>query len=252
MIKRVIVSADSIIQYPVDLVPVTIMDENGRISLKQDNGRVVGYNPTLSRSFQCNTDLKFIGSGPLAMALSIYMTLYTINGRRELSGQQVACSLLGIGNHLMDAQFAVFYWSKSLTWLSDNEFPPYAKKTVDPTPSLDKPEEEAQEEASWEEISREETSHLEETDSEEHTHDNLVNLVDLEDSMVLLNEQAIPMLNSLVYDILFRLTELEDIPMWDQCVGYEKVQLSKGKESVQVDDDMDDIDDNNVLGLCHP
>ncbi|KAJ7355962.1 hypothetical protein DFH08DRAFT_690993 [Mycena albidolilacea] len=132
--------------YPVDLVPVTVMDENGKISLKRDNGRVVGYNPTLSGSFQCNTDLKFIGSGPLTMALSIYMTLYTaksdissavimsalaaatkllreagplsseeercrklllktlnqINGWRELSGQQVACSLLGIGNHVTD------------------------------------------------------------------------------------------------------------------------------------------------------
>jgi hypothetical protein len=76
--------------------------------------------------------------------------------------------------------------------------------------------------------------------------------VGLEDSMVLLNEHAIPMLNSLVYDILFRPTELEDIPMWDQCVGYEKIWLSKGKESVQVDDDMDDIDNDNVLGLCHP
>jgi hypothetical protein len=162
--------------YPIDLVPETVMDENGKIALKRNNGRVVGYNPTLSGSFQCNTDLKFIGSGPLAMALSIYMTLYTaksdissaiimsalaaatkllrecgplsseeercrklllktlnqINGRRELSGQQVACSLLGIGNHVTNAHFSVFYWSKLLTWLSGDEFPPYTK--INPMP----------------------------------------------------------------------------------------------------------------------
>ncbi|KAJ6611399.1 hypothetical protein B0H10DRAFT_1809523, partial [Mycena sp. CBHHK59/15] len=130
--------------YPLDLVPESTMDENGKISLKHQNTRVVGYNPTLSSSFQCNTDLKFIGSGPLAMAMSIYVTLYAaksditsavimsalaaatkalqahgtlssddgrccqlllktlhqINGCRELSGQQVACTLLGVGNHV--------------------------------------------------------------------------------------------------------------------------------------------------------
>ena len=157
--------------YPIPLVPETTMDKNGKISLKRPNGRVVGYNPTLSGSFQCNTDLKFVGSGPLAMALSIYMTHYTaksdissavvmsalaaatkllrmsgplssedercrklllktlnqINGRRELSGQQVACSLIGIGNHVTNAYFAVFYWTKLLSWLSVEHFPPYAK-----------------------------------------------------------------------------------------------------------------------------
>ncbi|KAJ6624209.1 hypothetical protein B0H10DRAFT_1728848, partial [Mycena sp. CBHHK59/15] len=132
--------------------------DNGKISLKQLNEWVVGYNPTISGSFQCNTDAKFVGSGPLGMALSIYMTNYTakstldsavimsalsaatkslreasdpntsvsyddercqklllktlnqINGRRELSGQQVACALLGIPNHITDAHFAVFHW----------------------------------------------------------------------------------------------------------------------------------------------
>jgi hypothetical protein len=52
--------------------------------------------------------------------------------------------------------------------------------------------------------------------------------------MVLLNEQilnehTIPSLNSLVYDILFRPVELEDVPMWDQFVQYEKVRINKGK-----------------------
>ncbi|KAJ6627026.1 hypothetical protein B0H10DRAFT_1780394 [Mycena sp. CBHHK59/15] len=135
------------------------MDENGKISLKRLNENVVGYNPTISGSFQCNTDAKFVGSGPFGMALAIYMcnysakssldsalimsalaaamkslrkynlddppqslddehcrqlllkTLNQINGRRELSGQQVACALLGISNHVTDACFAVFHWS---------------------------------------------------------------------------------------------------------------------------------------------
>ncbi|KAJ6565420.1 hypothetical protein B0H10DRAFT_1647510, partial [Mycena sp. CBHHK59/15] len=129
-----------------------------KISLKRLNENVVGYNPTISGSFQCNTDAKFVGSGPLGMALAIYMcnysakssldsalimsalaaamkslrkynlddppqslddercqqlllkTLNQINGRRELSGQQVACALLGISNHVTDACFAVFHW----------------------------------------------------------------------------------------------------------------------------------------------
>jgi hypothetical protein len=159
--------------YPFDLVPETTMDENGKISLKRGDSNVVGHNPTISGSFQCNTDVKFIGSGPLGQAISIYVanyiakygldsavimsalaaalkaldsnqnqpvtldeercrklilkTLNQINGRRELSGQQVACALLGIGNHVSDAQFGVFYWSKLLSWLSPAEFPPYAK-----------------------------------------------------------------------------------------------------------------------------
>ncbi|KAJ6622296.1 hypothetical protein B0H10DRAFT_1638636, partial [Mycena sp. CBHHK59/15] len=151
--------------YPITLVPESSMDENGKISLKRLDENVVGYNPTISGSFQCNTDAKFVGSGPLGMAIAIYVanyaaksgidsalimsalaaamkslrpiysiddppiseddercrklllkTLNQINGRRELSGQQVACALLGIPNHVSDARFAVFYWSKLLTW----------------------------------------------------------------------------------------------------------------------------------------
>ncbi|KAJ6609359.1 hypothetical protein B0H10DRAFT_1813899 [Mycena sp. CBHHK59/15] len=164
--------------YPLPLVPFSSMDENGKISLKRLNENVVGYNPTISGSFQCNTDAKFVGSGPLGMALSIYMSNYTakstidsalimralaaamkslqnlvpppseddercrklllktlnqINGRRELSGQQVACALLNIPNHVTDAHFAVFHWSKLLSWISLDNFPPY--KRIDPDDS---------------------------------------------------------------------------------------------------------------------
>ncbi|KAJ7654057.1 hypothetical protein DFH06DRAFT_993942 [Mycena polygramma] len=169
--------------YPLELVSQSNMDENGKISLKRGNERVVGYNPVLSGAFQCNTDLKFVGSGPLGMALSIYMTLYTaksdissavimsalaaatkalekcgplsdadercrllllktlnqINGRRELSGQQVACALLGIGNHVTDALFTVFHWSKLLSWISLEHFPPYVKRSEPSVPKFEFP-----------------------------------------------------------------------------------------------------------------
>ncbi|KAJ6573903.1 hypothetical protein DFH09DRAFT_915511 [Mycena vulgaris] len=166
--------------YPLPLVPESSMDENGKISLKRLHENIVGYNPTISGSFQCNTDAKFVGSGPLGLALAIYMsnyvaksgidsaivmsalaaamksvrktsnpaspaespevercrilllkTLNQINGRRELSGQQVACALLGIGNHVTDAHFAVFHWSKLLTWISAECFPPYTPRKKD-------------------------------------------------------------------------------------------------------------------------
>ncbi|KAJ7467135.1 hypothetical protein FB451DRAFT_1040612 [Mycena latifolia] len=164
--------------YPLPLVPESWMDENGKISVKRLHENVVGYNPTISGSFQCNTDAKFVGSGPLGMALAIYMsnyaaksgldsaiimsalaaamqslqktdpnspvasydeekcrklllkTLNQINGCRELSGQQVACALLGISNHVTDARFAVFHWTKLLTWTSPENFPVYNKSKV--------------------------------------------------------------------------------------------------------------------------
>ncbi|KAJ7159003.1 hypothetical protein C8R43DRAFT_882218 [Mycena crocata] len=159
--------------YPFELVPESSMDENGKITLKRLHASVVGHNPTISGSFQCNTDGKFVGSGAFGMALALYFTNYStktgldsaiimsalsaamksldphsnspltvdeehcrklllktlnqINGRRELSGQQVASALLGIPNHVTDASFAPFYWSKLLSWLSPKDFPPYDK-----------------------------------------------------------------------------------------------------------------------------
>lgn len=156
-------------QYPQPIVTETSIDEDGRIHHQRGNPNVVGYNPTISGSFQCNTDGKFIGSGALGMALSIYMTNYTakssmdsaivisalaaafkalealangtpctfdeeqcrrlllktlnqMNGRRELSAQQVVSALLGYKNHITNAHFATFYWSQLLNWLSPDEF----------------------------------------------------------------------------------------------------------------------------------
>lgn len=146
------------------------MDEHGKIHFERADGSVVAYNPSISGSFQCNTDGKFIGSGPFGMALSVYMSNYTaktsldsavimsalaaataslrkqeeerpstsdeercrmlllktlnqINSRRELSGQQVASALLGIPNHVTNARFAIYHWSRLLTWLSSGHFP---------------------------------------------------------------------------------------------------------------------------------
>ncbi|KAJ6480819.1 hypothetical protein C8R47DRAFT_1074207 [Mycena vitilis] len=82
-------------------------------------------------------------------------------------------------------------------------------------------------------------------------------LIDLQDSMVLLNEHANPQLNSLIYDILFRPTELENVAMWDQFVQYNKVRIQKGK-TTQDDDDMDvdneddPVSDNFRFSAGHP
>ncbi|KAJ7290058.1 hypothetical protein C8J57DRAFT_1045719 [Mycena rebaudengoi] len=57
-------------------------------------------------------------------------TLNQMNGRRELSGQQVASALVGIPNHVTDARFAKVYWSKLLTWISPEQFPAYSKPTL--------------------------------------------------------------------------------------------------------------------------
>jgi hypothetical protein len=76
-------------------------------------------------------------------------------------------------------------------------------------------------------------------------------VIDLQDSMVLLNEHATPSLHSLVYDILFRPTALDNIPMWDQCVLYEKVRINKGKKCLQDDNDMEQEEDNDDSGSLH-
>lgn len=64
-------------RYPQPMVPDTFIDDDGKIHHQRGDPNVVGYNPLLSGSFQCNTDGKFVGSGALGMALSIYMTNYT-------------------------------------------------------------------------------------------------------------------------------------------------------------------------------
>jgi hypothetical protein len=76
-------------------------------------------------------------------------------------------------------------------------------------------------------------------------------LINLDDSMLLLTEHATPTPNSLVCDILFRPTELEDISMWDQFEQYEKVREKSVRKKTYQDDDMD-TDDNieRETGVC--
>ncbi len=55
--------------------------------------------------------------------------------------------------------------------------------------------------------------------------------------MVLLNEHITPALNSLVYDVLFRPSELEATSMWDQFALYEKIKIKREKQSEDTDDE---------------
>lgn len=68
-------------------------------------------------------------------------------------------------------------------------------------------------------------------------------LIDLDESMLLLTEHATPTPNSLVCDILFRPTELEDVSMWDQFEQYEKVREKRIRKKTHQDDDMDTDED---------
>ncbi|KAJ7192518.1 hypothetical protein GGX14DRAFT_594600 [Mycena pura] len=268
--------------YPAELVSETFMDENGKVHQKRLSKNVVGHNGTVSGSLQCNSDGKFVGSGAFAAALSIYMTNYTaksaldsavvmsalaaaqkalqaantgvpftvdeeqcrklllktlnqMNGRRELSGQQVAATLLGLPNHITDARFAKVYWSKLLTWLSPEHFPVYVKSSDIINDSHDSPPEGMDES---------------EEDLESERHD----AVDLSDSLVLLNAgSTAPALNSLVYDILYRPAELQNVPMWDQIGEYEKVRRKKKKQRIaDLEESADDTTEETVSVSTRP
>ena len=53
------------------------MDNDGKIWLKRGNIYIVIHNPTIVIGHGCNVELKYVGSGPLGMAMSIYMTNYS-------------------------------------------------------------------------------------------------------------------------------------------------------------------------------
>lgn len=71
--------------------------------------------------------------------------------------------------------------------------------------------------------------------------------------MVLLTANSTPTLKSLVYDVLFRPAELENIPMWDQFAQYDKVRLKKKGSKPDSDDedenDNEDEDEGNKNGI---
>jgi hypothetical protein len=64
-----------------------------------------------------------------------------------------------------------------------------------------------------------------------------------EEDVVDLADSSAPPLNSLVYDVLFRPAELEDVAMWDQFSLYEKVRMSKSKSNLDGSSDETDIED---------
>jgi hypothetical protein len=83
------------------------------------------------------------------------------------------------------------------------------------------------------------------SDQDENAIDDQEDLIDLQDTMVLLNEHVSPSLNSLIYDVLFRPLELENISMWDQFALYEKKKIRKGKQ--RVEDSDTEADDNGIF-----
>ncbi|TFK65637.1 hypothetical protein BDN72DRAFT_871770 [Pluteus cervinus] len=56
--------------------PITFDPESGEITMKQLNGMVNNFNPTVLRCLRCNMDIKYIGSGGIAKALMYYITDY--------------------------------------------------------------------------------------------------------------------------------------------------------------------------------
>ncbi|KIY60710.1 hypothetical protein CYLTODRAFT_363761, partial [Cylindrobasidium torrendii FP15055 ss-10] len=62
---------------PAELVEATYMDDDGATKILRLNRLMSGYNPIVTGAMQCNTDIKFVGSGWVGMALSVYMSSYT-------------------------------------------------------------------------------------------------------------------------------------------------------------------------------
>ncbi|KAJ6498548.1 hypothetical protein C8R47DRAFT_1193970 [Mycena vitilis] len=74
-----------------------------------------------------------------------------------------------------------------------------------------------------------------------------MDIIDLTDSMTILNEHISPTFNSLVYDVLFRPVELEDVPMWDQFSLYEKIRISQAKKSQSNNNEDSDIEEDDLI-----
>ncbi|KIY63266.1 hypothetical protein CYLTODRAFT_360257, partial [Cylindrobasidium torrendii FP15055 ss-10] len=68
---------------PAQLYAESTMEDDGAIHAKRTNALMGGYNETSSGSMQCNTDAKFVGSGWVGMALSVYMSSYTAKATME-------------------------------------------------------------------------------------------------------------------------------------------------------------------------
>ncbi|KIY65051.1 hypothetical protein CYLTODRAFT_357474 [Cylindrobasidium torrendii FP15055 ss-10] len=76
---------------PADIVKETYMDDEGSTRIRRLNAMMGGHNPTASGAMQCNTDLKFVGSGWVGMALSVYMSSYT--AKASIDSAVILCAL---------------------------------------------------------------------------------------------------------------------------------------------------------------
>ncbi|KIY65099.1 hypothetical protein CYLTODRAFT_357351 [Cylindrobasidium torrendii FP15055 ss-10] len=76
---------------PADLVENTYMDVEGATRIRRTNDMMGGYNSIVSALMQCNTDVKFVGSGWVGMALSVYMSSYT--AKASLDSAVILCAL---------------------------------------------------------------------------------------------------------------------------------------------------------------
>ncbi|KIK57470.1 hypothetical protein GYMLUDRAFT_1011361 [Collybiopsis luxurians FD-317 M1] len=163
------------------------------------------------------------------------------NARKELSGQQVATSLLGYSNHITNCCFAQFYWLKLLTWISSELFPAFAQLKNKPYNSNTEPFREVKNDNSNDEISLPDIliNSLEEplVDVDDHNgslenpHEERQTIHSSEDMIILTSaesdEENIPMLASTIYDIFYCPFECQDICMWDLIAKFEKLSLKK-------------------------
>jgi hypothetical protein len=65
-------------ELPRPLVEKTHFDDDDDLVIRCENGNLNGHNPTATLCLGCNTDLKQMASGSVAMAMVEYMGNYTI------------------------------------------------------------------------------------------------------------------------------------------------------------------------------
>ncbi|KAJ6566179.1 hypothetical protein B0H19DRAFT_1066511 [Mycena capillaripes] len=76
--------------------PITTIDpETGEITLRCLNGLVNNFNATILKANRCNMDIKFIGSGPVAMAVLYYITMSQLQTHVAYAAFEVAVTKIG-------------------------------------------------------------------------------------------------------------------------------------------------------------
>ncbi|KAG1799396.1 uncharacterized protein HD556DRAFT_1430667 [Suillus plorans] len=111
--------------------------ETGEITLKCLDGLVNHFNESILEAMRCNTDIKFIGSGPAAKAILYYITNYITKSQlkthvalaametakmlqkcahsmishQELSAQQACSYLMDFEDHFTSHEYQGLYWT---------------------------------------------------------------------------------------------------------------------------------------------